>query len=399
MSDLTDRGLVDSGTIPPDSFENAISRTVEVAKHTLTVPVDLIARLEVEASDLLISRETLLEAAAALIAGNLVLQGPPGTGKSSLAGALTRAFQVNALQATAREDWSAFDVIGGQELVVDEGNHESLRPRHGWFTEAAIQCAGSVSKNLDDPELHPEQATWLVIDELNRANMDRAFGELFSVLGTDELVSFPLTYMGGTTHKLTTSKRFRIIGTLNSIDKQFVNSLSLALRRRFTFITVDIPPERVAGERWEDEPSPESSLAIWELKKVMDRAVAAAPASASVDSEDVTAQLRSQLIRVLVEVEKVRYAKENSDYPFLPIGTAPLIDTAKLALIAFSMNDARTFADAVDWACAVKLGPLFETDLESPEKLRYYADMLRPTFPRFARELARIEAAGLYAVP
>lgn len=397
MSDLTDRGLVDSGTIPPDSFENDISRTIEVAKHPLTVPPDIIARLEEEASGLLISRETLLEAAAALIAGNLVLQGPPGTGKSSLAGALTRAFQVKAVQATAREDWSAFDVIGGQELVVDGDGQESLQPRHGWFTEAAIECAGSVSRNLDDSDLHPEQATWLVIDELNRANMDRAFGELFSVLGTDELVSFPLTYMGGTTHKLTTSKRFRIIGTLNSIDKQFVNSLSLALRRRFTFITVDIPPQRTAGENWEDTPTSESSLAIWELQRVIDRAVAAAPADAV--SDDVELMLRPQLIRVLTEVEKVRYAEESSDYPFLPIGTAPLIDVAKLAIIASSMNNAMSWADAVDWACAVKLGPLFETDLESPEKLRAYADMLRPTFPRFARELARIEAAGLYAVP
>nr|WP_181716157.1 AAA family ATPase [Cryobacterium sp.]QJS06290.1 ATPase family associated with various cellular activities (AAA) [Cryobacterium sp.] len=397
MSDLTDRGLVDGGAIPPDSFEDSISRTGEVAKHRLNVPIDIVARLEAEAIDLVISRETLIEAAAALIAGNLILQGPPGTGKSSLARALTRAFNVASLQATAREDWSVFDVIGGQELVVGEDNQEFLEPRHGWFTAAAIQCAGSVSRNLDDPEIHPEQATWLVIDELNRANMDRAFGELFSVLGTDELVAFPLTYMGGTTHKLTTSRRFRIIGTLNSIDKQFVNSLSLALRRRFTFITVDIPPQRAAEETWEIEPTSDSSLAILELDRVIGRAAKTVQYSGAAD--DLKLQIRPHLIRIMIEIEKVRYATENSAYPFLPIGTAPLIDTVELAIIASSMNGAMSWADAFDWACAVKLGPLFETDLESPEKLRAYADMLRPKFPRFARELSRIEAAGLYAVP
>jgi 5-methylcytosine-specific restriction protein B len=396
MSELTDRGLIDGGAIPPDSFWEAISRTNEVAKHRLVVPDDLMTRLEAEAADLLIDQETLVEAAAALIAGNLVLQGPPGSGKSSLAGALTRAFNVDSIQATAREDWTAFDVIGGQELVADSDDRESLRPVHGWFTEAAISCAGAVSRNLDDPQVNPTQATWLVIDELNRGNMDRAFGELLSVLGTDELVPFRLKYMPGI-NELTTPRRFRIIGTLNSIDKQFVNSLSLAIRRRFTFITIDIPPQRRAGESWDAEPAEDSSLAIRELDQVANRAANNVNFSGSAD--ELKASIRPHLARVLAEVEKVRYATESSEFPFLPIGTAPLIDMTELAIIRGTMGTAADWTTAFDWACAVKIAPLFETDLEGPEKLRAYADMLRTGFPRFARELARIEAAGLYAIP
>lgn len=397
MSDLTDSGLVDGGAIPPDSFWDAIGRTREVAKHRLVVPDDLIARLEAEASELLIDGETLLEAAAGLIAGNLILQGPPGTGKSSLAGALCRAFNVSSVHATAREDWTAYDVIGGQELVVNDDDVELLTPVHGWFTEAAIKCAGSVSRNLDDSDQNPEQATWLVIDELNRANMDRAFGELFSVLGTDEPTPFRLKYKGGMTNELTTPRRFRIIGTLNSIDKQFVNSLSLAIRRRFTFVTIDIPPQRRADESWETDSGASSSLAIRELNRVIDRAAHSIDYADSVD--DLRAELRPHLARVLEEIEKVRYATESSEFPFLPIGTAPLIDATALAIVRYKMDAHPDWAAAFDWACSVKIAPLFETDLEGPEKLRTYAEILRTEFPRFARELARIEASGLYAVP
>jgi len=395
MSELTDTALVDEGAIPPDEFWDAIDRTREVAAHALVVPDDLMERLRAATSDLLIPEEDLLAAATGLIAGNLILQGPPGTGKSALAAALARAFDARTLQATAREDWTAFDVIGGQELAVDDDNNEVLAPSHGWFTEAAIDCAGVVSRNLDDADQHPQQATWLIIDELNRANMDRAFGELFTVLGTEDPVQFRLKYIAGDPVMLTTSRRFRIIGTLNSIDKQFVNSLSLAIRRRFTFVTLDIPPRRLQGEAWSTPPET-ASLAVRELGVILTRAAdSAGRAIGTVDQQ----QLRQPLESVLTELEHVRYAAESSDYPFLPVGTAPLIDMTRLAILRGSMDPGATLSEAFDWACAAKIAPLFETDLDSPEKLRSFAELLRPTFPQFARELARIEAAGLYAVP
>ena len=397
MAELTDSGLVEDGAIPPDDFEDDIDRTSEVAKHNLQIPEDLMARLEYEARDLLISREALVGAAAALISGNVVLQGPPGTGKSSLASALARAFGVKTNQATAREDWTTFDVIGGQEIVVNEDGQELLKPVHGCFTRAAIDCAGSVSRNLDDAELNPIQATWLIIDELNRANMDRAFGELFTVLGTDDLVPFKLRHMGGTPPELTTSRRFRIIGTMNSIDKQFVNSLSLAIRRRFNFIAVDIPAQRDNGESW-DEPSTEhSSLAVLEFDRIVGKATRNLDAAS--EPGGFTDQVREPLARLLVEVEKVRYATQSSQFPFLPIGTAPLIDVTHLAIVRNAMSPNAGWFACFDWACSVKLAPLFETDLESPEKLRAFADDLRGVFPQFARELSRIEASGLYFVP
>src|SRR5206468_1431545 len=99
------------------------------------------------------------------------------------------------------------------------------------------------------------QATWLLIDELNRAHPDKAFGELFSVLGADEPVDITLGYQQKGNDVLIVPRRFRIIATVNSIDKQFVNALSQGLRRRFTFLTFDIPPQRGANQQWGSDAS------------------------------------------------------------------------------------------------------------------------------------------------
>ena len=104
-----------------------------------------------------------------------------------------------------------------------------------------LRCGG-VSQGILQPGPFGDQATWLLIDELNRAHPDKSFGELLSVLGSDDLVKVTLGYRRGSDNVLVGPRRFRIIATINSIDKQFVNGLSEGLRRRFTFLTVDVPP-------------------------------------------------------------------------------------------------------------------------------------------------------------
>ena len=103
-------------------------------------------------------------------------------------------------------------------------------------------------KHFDTPS--EPQAEWLLVDELNRAYLDKAFGELFTVIGTDELIPITLPHQRVGNRELVIPRRFRMIGTINSVDRQYVNSLSQAIRRRFTFVTVDIPTRRQSGENW-----------------------------------------------------------------------------------------------------------------------------------------------------
>ncbi len=400
MSEASARELIDKRAMWPDDFHQYIPRIKEVADIDLDVPQDLKRRIETETQRLLVDPALLDECAAALIAGNVVLQGPPGTGKSSLARGLAAAFNVNLLPVTAHDDWSTFEVIGRQELRVDKGNNEEIVPVNGYFTEAVIRCAGNIPSQVDNPV--EKQATWLLIDELNRAHPDKAFGELFSVLGADEPVDITLGYQRAGNDVLVVPRRFRIIATVNSIDKQFVNALSQGLRRRFTFVTFDIPPRRGPDESW----GTEASLATREYAVVTSTAAAQAARRTGQSEADLEVYLNEASVKEVLEglfavVERVRYATNSSDDPFIPVGTAPLIDAVELFLIRSYQQgfDMAKVGPAVDWATSVKLVPLFDAGSANREKLAHLAESLvAPFVGSTRRAILEIESDGLFYV-
>lgn len=408
MVEANEGDLVEQGALPPDDFHDDIERIQEVANYDVELAADLLDRARTAAGDLVVSEDTLRECLAALASGHLVLQGPPGTGKSSLARALCRAFHVSLLPVTAHEDWTTFEVIGRQELRVDEAGNEEIVGVNGFFTEAVIRCAGNLVKHFDDPDA--PQGTWLLIDELNRAYMDKAFGELFTVLGTDEPVAITLPHQREGNRELVTPRRFRILATLNSIDRQFVNSLSQGLRRRFTFVTLDIPPRRPTGEAWE-LPADGAPLALKEYGAVIGRACKRV-ASRLVQPEDVETKideiraLATGDAKVVIDslfdlVESVRYATATDAAPFLPIGSAQLIDAVELCLLRAMVeeSDAAGLPTLMDWAVAAKLVPLFDSDIIEPAQLEAWTESLQPPFDgRTKQELRTITAAGRYFV-
>ena len=156
---------------------------------------------------------------------------PTGTGKTELAHALANAarnqgYCRGVYEATASADWTTYETIGGYALERDQ----SLRFRSGAFLRAI------------------ESWQWLLVDELNRADVDKAFGELMTVLagrGTDtpfELDGGQRVSIGfdaGRTHRI--SKTFRVIATMNTWDKTSLFRLSYAVQRRFAIIHIGIP--------------------------------------------------------------------------------------------------------------------------------------------------------------
>ncbi|MBB5060762.1 MoxR-like ATPase [Granulicella aggregans] len=410
MPDINEDTLVEQGAIPPTDFHDKIERIREISDYDLEWQPDFLERLEKATDGLLFPEDTLRAVAAALRAGHVILQGPPGTGKSSLARALCDAFQASVFPVTAHEDWTVFDVIGRLELRLHSDRKEEIVPVNGYFTESAIKCANTIVKHFDDPS--EPQAEWLLIDELNRANMDRAFGELFTVLGSDAATPITLPHQRDGNRNLVVPRRFRIVATLNSFDRQFVNNLSQAIRRRFTFITVNIPDRKPEGVLWSSSSEP-APLAVQEFRLVVRRAAIRTAKRTNIGEDSNEQQLadtyRERLlgsfgplvVSLFDLVERVRYAGPEQRIPHLPIGTAQIIDTLELFMLRLLQDGASDEAAAglLDWAVSVKLVPLFDTDVVAPEVLQEFATTLVAPFNKATRrELLGIVAAGTHFV-
>ncbi len=313
------------GTLWPYDYSETYLATKHIQKHPLILIDDLINQLQAAVTNagLFFDDDDLLkEIATGLVKGNVILQGPPGTGKTTLAAIICDVFNVNYEVITAVSDWTTYDTIGGLQPSVDEEGNEIITGKNGRIVESIIDCCNSVLQK--EHHSGKEQATWLVVDELNRSEIDKVFGDLFTVFGSDDPDKRKLTLWfenDKNKQQLYVPLRYRIIGLMNNVDKNFVFDLSHGLARRFSIISV-LPPTIESVEK-EIEKCKEN------LKKKIPNKIS--KSGATVIDENYIDKLIVDTAFIGVEktmislLKHIRY-EEDDTYLGLQYGTAQIMD-------------------------------------------------------------------------
>jgi MoxR-like ATPase len=162
---------------------------------------------------------------------HLILQGPPGTGKTYVAERLARVLTSGSsgLLETVQfhPSYGYEDFMHGIRPVVDEEGRLRFERMPGRF----LQFCTVASRRLDDSVDESGAPSVLIIDEINRANLSRVFGELMYLLEYRDK-AIPLA---GENKPFSIPDNVYIIGTMNTADRS-IALVDHALRRRFSFI-------------------------------------------------------------------------------------------------------------------------------------------------------------------
>lgn len=340
MANLDQIEQFNNGNIFPENYDLTYVATKHIATEAISIPNNVLGLLKskIEEKGLYFGNDDVLsEIVTGLVKGNIILQGPPGTGKTTLAKIICEVFNVDYDEATAISDWTTYDTIGGLQPDFD-GKNEILTGKNGCIVESILHCCNTVVKN--EHYSGEKQASWLILDELNRCEIDKVFGELFTVFGSDSLSMQRFICLwyekDENKNRIYIPNRYRIIGAMNNIDKNFVYDISQGLSRRFTFIEI-LPPEEEYFEKEVKNAKIQSQKRVSEKISVYGgiRIDDSYYANINANSAFIAAEQNlNELIR------HIRYAKENdTSYLGLPIGTAQVIDVFETAYITFIIGE------------------------------------------------------------
>lgn len=177
----------------------------------------------------------------------VIFYGPPGTGKTYVAQELAHALAAGGGSVELVQFHPSYayeDFVEGYRPVALKGGTPGFERRPGPLKRIAEAAATT-----------PEATHFLIIDEINRGNVAKVFGELYFLL---EYRKRSITLQYSSDEKFSLPENLWIIGTMNTADRT-IALLDAALRRRFHFVPFFPNEAPIKGllRRWMSKHKPE----------------------------------------------------------------------------------------------------------------------------------------------
>lgn len=248
VSLLSEQGTVVDLTAGLDSLEALMGTDPEPTEEDETEPeilrpvineVPVLPTISAEVADSLHMPQEELQEIIDLLQSRqqVVLYGPPGTGKTYLAQRL-------AAHLVGRDNPSRAQLVQFHPSYAYEDFVEGFRPDVSDTGQATFRLVAGPLRDIAsaaNSEVNRGAPFVLIIDEMNRANLAKVFGELYFLLEyRDEAIR--LQYSPDKAFQL--PKNLFVIATMNTADRS-IAMVDAAIRRRFAFVELHPDTEPV----------------------------------------------------------------------------------------------------------------------------------------------------------